>query len=173
MSEIDVDNCKITFYPSQVLAQKAAPVDKIDYTICRFAEKMKDIMVERQGVGLAAPQAGVSLRMFVISVDGSRENAKVYINPTIEPSGEIEQNEEGCLSVPEVYVKIRRNSQCKVTATDLDGNTFTEEGQGLLARALQHEYDHIEGTLIIDRMTPTAKIANRRKLKLLIEDQAQ
>jgi peptide deformylase len=167
---VDVDKCKLTKYPSNVLAKSAEPVDKIDDSIRALADKMKDLMVETKGVGFAAPQAGVGLRMFVISTDGTKENAKVYINPQIDPSGPLEVSEEGCLSLPGVAAKIRRYRYCKVTATGLDGKEFTEEGAGLLAKALQHEYDHLEGTMIKDRMSQVSRIAFRKHLKRLEEE---
>jgi peptide deformylase len=166
---IDIDKCRITHYPAEVLAGPAKPVEKIDDNIRQLAKKMTDIMLENKGIGLAAPQAGVPLRLFVISLDGTKENVKVYINPTVTPTGELAETEEGCLSVPGIFTKIKRYKKCKVTATDLDGNQFTEEGEGLYAKALQHEYDHIEGTTIVNRMGQVAKIAHRRQLKKLTE----
>ncbi len=160
----------MTFYPSQVLAESSKPVEKIDNEIRKLVERMIDLMIERKGVGFAAPQAGVPLRLFIISLDGTRENVKVFINPTVTTSGEIQTNEEGCLSVPSIYTKIRRYKNATVTATDLDGKEFTEQADGLYARALQHEYDHIEGTTIVNRMSQLAKIAHRKKLKNLIEE---
>ena len=168
---VDVKKCQMTYYPSQVLAEPSKPVEKIDDDIRKLIDRMIDIMIEKKGVGLAAPQAGVSLRLFIISLDGTRENVKVFINPTVTPSGEILTNEEGCLSVPGIYTKIRRYKNAAVTATGLDGKEFTEEADGLYARALQHEYDHIEGTTIVNRMGQVAKIAHRKKLKKLIEEQ--
>lgn len=167
--ELDIQKCKITHYPSKVLSSKAVDVDKIDEKIHKFAEKMIDIMVETNGIGLAAPQAGIGLRMFVISLDGSREQAKVYINPVIEPSGKLDESEEGCLSLPGISAKIKRYSKCKVKALDLHGNEFIEEAEGLLAKALQHENDHLEGTMIKDRMSTVAKIGIRGILKELKE----
>jgi peptide deformylase len=166
---IDFEKCRITRYPAKVLAQRAEPVEKIDDDVRRLVDKMIDIMLERKGVGLAAPQAGVPLRLFIISLDGSREKVKVFINPTVTPDGELGAIDEGCLSVPGIYTKIRRYKKCRVTATDLDGNEFTDEGEGLYARALQHEYDHIEGVTIVNRMTQVARIAHRKQLKKLEE----
>jgi peptide deformylase len=164
---VDVEKCRITHYPADVLAGRARPVEKINDNIRQLVQKMTDIMLENKGVGLAAPQAGVPLRLFIISLAGTREAVKVYINPDITPSGELDTIEEGCLSVPGVHIKIRRYKKCKVTATDLDGNEFTEEAEGLYARALQHEFDHIEGTTIVNRMGQVAKIAHRKQLKKL------
>lgn len=166
---IDLAKCKITRYPAKVLAGQAKPVKKIDDTIRRLADKMLDIMVEKKGIGLAAPQAGVPLKIFVISVDGKKENGRVYINPVIQPSGDIEVNEEGCLSLPGIWANVRRYTKCQVTAMDLDGNEFVDEGTGLYARALQHENDHLEGRLIVDRMSQVARIAIRGRLKELRE----
>lgn len=164
---IDVQKCRITHYPAEVLAGRAKPVEKIDDNIRQLVRKMTDIMLENKGVGLAAPQAGVPLRLFIISLSGTRENVRVYINPDIIPSGEFDTIEEGCLSVPGVRTKIRRYKKCTVTATNLEGEEFTEEAEGLYARALQHEFDHIEGTTIVNRMGQVAKIAHRKQLKKL------
>ena len=155
-------------YPAEVLAKPAQPVESIDDNIRQLVEKMTAIMLENKGVGLAAPQAGVPLRLFILSLEASRENVKVYINPTVTPTtDELGSIEEGCLSVPGIRTKIRRFKKCKVTATDLDGSEFTEEAEGLYARVLQHEYDHIEGMTIAGRMGSAAKIAHRRQLKAL------
>jgi len=168
---VDIKKCRMTYYPSQVLAATAKPVEKIDDDIRQLVDRMIGIMIEKKGVGLAAPQAGIPLRLFIISLNGTKENLKVFINPTVTTSGEIVANEEGCLSVPGVYTKIRRSKTAAVTATGLDGKEFTENADGLYARALQHEFDHIEGTTIVNRMTHVAKIAHRKKIKKLIEDQ--
>jgi peptide deformylase len=131
---------------------------------------MKDIMVENKGVGLAAPQVGVPLRVFIISLSGKKEDAGVYVNPTVTPTtNEFIEFEEGCLSVPGVYTKIKRYKTCVVTATDLDGKQFSEEGEDFYSRALQHEYDHIEGITIVNRMGQVARIAHRKQLQKLRE----
>ena len=179
---VDVEKCQLTYYPADVLVNRAQPVEKIDDNIRQLVQKMTDIMLENKGVGLAAPQAGVPLRLFIVSLDRTGKNVKVYINPTVTPipactcgvagtgakaGTSLDSIEEGCLSVPGVSTKIRRYKKCKVTATDLEGNEFTEEAQGLYARVLQHEYDHIEGMTIADRMGSAAKIVHRKQLKAL------
>lgn len=166
---IDIDKCKMTRFPAPVLRGKAAPVETIDDSIRKLVEKMTDLMIEHKGIGLAAPQAGVGLRLFIISLTGTRDNVRVYINPTVTGLGDLEEAEEGCLSVPGVWTRIRRHKRASVTATDLDGRPFSDEGEGLYARALQHEYDHIEGLVIVNRMSATARIAHRRELKKLLE----
>lgn len=166
---IDIDKCKMTRFPAPVLRGKAAPVETIDDSIRKLVEKMTDLMIEHKGIGFAAPQAGVGLRLFIISLTGTRDNVRVYINPTVTGLGDLEEAEEGCLSVPGVWTRIRRHKRASVTATDLDGRPFSDEGEGLYARALQHEYDHIEGLVIVNRMSATARIAHRRELKKLLE----
>jgi len=170
---IDIEKCRITHYPAGVLAKAASPVEKIDDNIRQLVEKMTDIMLKNKGVGLAAPQIGVPLRLFIISLDGTREAVRVYVNPTVTPTGELDSVDEGCLSVPGIFTKIRRYKKCKVTATDLDGNEFTKEADGLFASALQHESDHLNGLTIVSRMGQTAKIAHRKKLKKLREEHEQ
>ncbi len=172
---MDIEKCRITHYPADTLGRRAQPVEKIDDNIRQLVEKMTDIMLKNSGIGLAAPQVGVPLRFFIISLNGTKENVKVYINPTVTPipakaGTSFDSIDEGCLSVPGVYTKVRRYKKCKVTATDLDGNEFTEEAEGLLARALQHEYDHIEGTTIANRMGSAARIVHRKQLKKLREE---
>lgn len=170
---LDVDKCCITRFPAPVLGQPAKPVEKIDDNIRALADKMKDIMVEYKGVGLAGPQAGVGLRIFVASPDGTKENAKVYLNPVITPSGKLESIEEGCLSLPGLWGKIRRYTKCSIKAKGLDGKEFSEETEGLLARIFQHECDHLNGTIITDKFSAVAKIGARKKLKQLREEYEQ
>lgn len=169
----DYSKCTITRYPTPVLREKAKPIEDINDDVRVLAERMIDIMVETKGVGLAGPQAGVNLRIFVASVDGTRENAKVYINPTIKPEGKVVPFEEGCLSLPGIFGKVNRYARCAVTATDLDGHEFTEVGEGLQARIYQHEYDHLEGVMIKDRLGYAAKLRAKRRLKQMEEDYNQ
>jgi len=166
---MDTEKCQVTHYPAKVLAGPARPVDQIDESIRSLVDRMADILVEHKGIGVAAPQAGMPLRLFIISMDGTREHIKVFINPTVTPTGELDSREEGCLSVPGVYPNIQRYKTCEVTAMDLEGRTFTETAEGLYARCLQHEYDHIEGITIVNRMGQVARIAHRRQLKRLEE----
>jgi len=167
---VDVDKCCMTRFPADVLAVKADRVEEIGDDIVKLVDVMIDIMIENKGIGLAGPQAGVNLRLFIISLDGSREGVRVYINPEIEVSGEVESIEEGCLSLPGIFAKVKRHTICKVRATGLDGAEFTDIGEGLYARALQHEYDHLEGTLIKDKFGRLQMIAARKHLKKLLDE---
>lgn len=166
----DYSKCTITRYPTPVLMEPAKPVETINEDIRVLADRMIDIMVEMQGVGLAGPQAGVNLRIFVASPDGTRENARVYINPSIRVEGPIVSHEEGCLSLPGIWGKIKRYAKCTVTAQDAWGREFTEVGEDLVARIFQHEFDHLEGRMIKDRLSTAAKLRARHRLKELEEE---
>jgi peptide deformylase len=170
---IDIDKCDITHYPEKVLSTAAERVEQIDDDIRRLVKRMIEIMLKHKGIGLAAPQVGVPLKLFIISLEMKKENVKVFINPTVTPAGELDTMEEGCLSIPGVSTKIRRYKKCIVEATDLDGVEFTEDAAGLYARCLQHEYDHINGITIAERMGSAAKIVHRRQLKKLQQEHEQ
>jgi peptide deformylase len=164
---VNPEDCRLTRYPASVLSKAAEPIANIDENIREIADKMIDIMLENKGLGLAGPQAGMPLRIFVVSLDGTKENARVYINPTIVPDAQLEPMQEGCLSLPGIFAKVRRYRKCSVKATGLDGKEFTEQAEGLLARVFQHECDHLDGALIIDRIGEVAKIGLRGRLKEL------
>lgn len=119
------------------------------------------------GIGLAAPQAGLSIRLVVLDVTGEKNGERVFINPYIsEEKGETLE-EEGCLSFPDVMGKIIRSQYVKVIAYNLKGEKLEIEAEGLLGRAWQHEIDHLNGCLFIEKMTPASTIANQSKLKEL------
>ena len=166
----------MTAYPLRifgdpVLKQRARDVEDITGDLVPLVHGMYETMAIEEGVGLAAPQVGVPLRLFIVSLTGKREDVRAYVNPTVTPHGDLDEAEEGCLSVPGIWAKIRRYKKATVTATDLDGRQFTEDAEGLYARCLQHEYDHIEGTVIVNRMGEAARIAHRRQLKKLTDEQ--
>ncbi|MFH1615277.1 MAG: peptide deformylase [Planctomycetota bacterium] len=164
---MDLSQCRLTYYPSPVLAGRAKPVEQISDDIKQLVEKMKEMMLKNCGIGFAAPQIGIPLQIFVVSADVAQNSEQVYINPTVTGSGQLDVMEEGCLSVPGVQGKIRRYSKCTVTATNMEGKQFTEHAEGLLAKVLQHEYDHLQGMLIINKMSQLAKMTVRKRLKEL------
>lgn len=145
---------KILKYGDEILRKKSKEVSKVSKKIRILAENMIDTMYANNGVGLAAPQVGENIRMFVIDVSQDDEplNPIVFINPKIiKKSGAIKSN-EGCLSFPKAYVDVRRYKNIMVKALDLNGRPFVMEAKDgeLLARAIQHEYDHLDGILFID-----------------------
>lgn len=157
---------QILRYPHPVLAASAREVDAVDDDIRSLAARMIETMYEADGVGLAAPQVGHSIRLFVADPRDSPEpDPVVFINPTLELDGELELFEEGCLSIPDIRVTVRRPGAARISAIDLDGESFTLESDGFAARVWQHEFDHLEGRLIVDRMSPRDRLVHRRALK--------
>jgi peptide deformylase len=143
-------------YPDRVLKQKAMPVATIDRELQALIDDMIETMYAAPGVGLAAPQVGVSKRLAVIDVStkGSQMPLLVLINPVLsEREGSIEF-EEGCLSLPDFTSKVTRAARVVVSAVNREGKEIEIESEGLLAIALQHEMDHLDGTLLIDRVSP-------------------
>lgn len=133
-----------------ILRQKAQPVAEVNDEIKKLADDMFETMIEANGVGLAGPQVGKSLRLFVAMADDDVK--RVFINPQIiKTSEEVGDYEEGCLSIPQVYESITRPLKVTVQAINEKGRPFTLEADGLLARIIQHEYDHLDGILYIDR----------------------
>ncbi|MCR4900555.1 MAG: peptide deformylase [Treponema sp.] len=133
-----------------ILRQKAQPVPEVNDEIRQLAQDMFETMEAYDGVGLACPQIGKSLRMFVLTADDDIK--RVFINPQIiQTSSEMSDYDEGCLSIPQVYETITRPAKVTVQALNEKGRPFTLEADGLLARIIQHEYDHLDGILYIDR----------------------
>ncbi|MHC4416615.1 MAG: peptide deformylase [Planctomycetota bacterium] len=164
---IDVARLKILTYPAAPLREVARPVEEIDQTVRDVAARMIELTHEAEGVGLAAPQIGLPWRLFV-TVGADRGSERVYINPRLEElDGELTVREEGCLSLPGVNVDIRRPASATITALDLEGRAFTLREGELLGRVWQHECDHLDGVLIIDKMSPMDRIVTRKVLKEL------
>jgi len=145
----------IRTYGDPVLRQTAEPVEKIDAETIRLCERMVEEMIRADGVGLAAPQIGVSKRVIVLDVDGEFH---VLINPElVETSDETEAFTEGCLSVPGVHADVHRSARATIEGTALDGTPVRISGEGLLARAIQHEMDHLNGHLFVDHLSPVRR----------------
>lgn len=145
---------RITKLGEDILRQKAVPfeMEEINDDLRSFINEMFDTMNEANGVGLAGPQAGISKRIFVVVADD--EVRRVFINPQIiSTSSELSDYDEGCLSVPGVYETVQRPAKVSVQAYNENGKLFTLDADGLLARIIQHEYDHLEGMLFIDRVS--------------------
>ncbi|MCL2609672.1 MAG: peptide deformylase [Treponema sp.] len=154
---------------NEALKRKAAPVEDLKSNPAYWqetAEGMIGAMRAKKGIGLAGPQVGLLKRIFVVEIEG--EQPLVFINPSIvETSQETAKYEEGCLSVPGCWADVVRPREIKVQAWDLRGRSFTVRAEGLLARVIQHEYDHLEGTLFIDHISEVKrdKILGKFKLK--------
>jgi peptide deformylase len=175
---------EIVVYGDPVLRKKGKDIVEITDEIRAFAQDMIETMHEAHGVGLAAQQVGEAIQLTVIDVsdaenrpsrmwiDGEEVDPKehmplILINPQLELSRETEIGPEGCLSFPEITADISRAERAKVTALDLEGKPVSFEAEGLLSRAVQHETDHLNGILFIDRMSSASKVTLASKLKKL------
>jgi peptide deformylase len=167
----------IVKYPDNFLRQATAPVSAVDDDVKKLVADMVETMYSKNGAGLAAIQVGSNLRIFIVeaSVTGGDENDHpvVFINPTIEwLSDETEASDEGCLSFPGIYVPIKRSLRARVRATGLDGKEFVAEGEGLYARAMQHEHDHLINKLLIDYVGPLKRQMIKRKMEKMTDEEA-
>ena len=157
-------------FPEPRLRQRSTEVGDLDDDVRQLVADMSETMVAANGAGLAAIQVGAPLRLFIVDghVAGGAEDSppKVFINPElVEISQEAQTGDEGCLSFPDVFVPVKRGMRARIRALDLDGNAFEEEGEGLYARALQHETDHLNGRLLIDQVGPVKREIIKRKLR--------
>lgn len=159
----------IITYPDPILRRRAEEIEEINDAVREVVARMLETMYAGHGVGLAAPQVGISKRIVVFNPTGEAADERVLINPKLVEHRGAMEGEEGCLSFPEVYGMIRRSSHVKILAYDLDGNDLEVTATDFLARVLQHEVDHVDGTLFIDRMTAESRVRVREALKALEE----
>jgi peptide deformylase len=158
---------QITLYPSPVLRRAARPVEAFDEELEGIVAAMMARMYASKGVGLAAPQVGLRRRIMVLNATGGPEGERVLVNPTItDRFGGLTTMEEGCLSFPEIYAEVERPESCTVKAFAPSGEEFEETFDDFASRVVQHEYDHLEGVLLVDRMSP----ADKQKYKSALAD---
>jgi peptide deformylase len=158
----------IIHYPHPTLRHPSKPLRRVDAELRKIVEEMFDLMYEHEGVGLAANQVDLPYRLFIANPSGSRDEKEsefVFINPVLSAGRGQEEDDEGCLSIPGVHAPVTRCTTIKVDAYDLEGNEVALEAEDLMARILQHETDHLDGTLFIDRLGPTQLAAIRDKLE--------
>jgi peptide deformylase len=177
----------IVLFPDPVLRRPADPVGEVTDEVRRLAADMLETMYEASGVGLAAPQVGVSIQLAVVDVSHDEECVSylrvngepatladicpiTFVNPVIAPGKRKESETEGCLSFPDLRGEILRPAEVVATLRTLEGETLVIESDGLFARAIQHETDHLFGRLFIDRMTSARKFAIRRQLEEMRRD---
>ncbi len=178
---------EILQYGHPVLRQRCRPVTGVDATIQQLAADMLETMVAANGVGLAAPQVNEDIRLAVIDVSHdpkcvswlkvNGEDAElasimplIFINPELTFGQEKESSIEGCLSIRDIRAEVRRPLAVKATLPQLDGSVLVIETDGLLARALQHEIDHLNGVLFVDRLSAVTKVSMKNRLKRLLEE---
>ena len=160
---------EIRQYPDPVLRKKTLPVRMFDEALAGTAAEMVRAMRAAGGLGLAATQAGLTQRMAVIAPDDQPGHEAVIVNPEITRSEGWEESDEGCLSFPGIYIKVGRFTRVHLKYQDLQGRACEMDAENLLARAVQHELDHLDGRLLVDRMSQVQKMTHRRRLKELAD----
>src|SRR5688572_4195987 len=152
-------------YPDARLHQVARPVAQVNDTIRRLINDMAETMYAAPGVGLAATQVDAHVRVIVIDVSDTRDDLRVFVNPELIQASGISEREEGCLSVPDVYEKVQRAERVTVRALDANGAPFELEAEGLLAVCIQHEIDHLEGKVFVEKLSRLKQSRIRARLK--------
>ena len=151
-------------YGDPVLRRRAQAVREVTPELRRLAEDMSDTMYDEAGIGLAAPQVGESIRMMVVGDERGR-NPRALLNPVITEQGGSVTAEEGCLSIPGLFADVTRAEWVHVEAQDLDGTPVSIRVRGFHARVFQHEMDHLDGVLFIDRLDPVTRDRTKRRIK--------
>jgi peptide deformylase len=165
----------ILHYPDPRLREVGKKVERFDGALQALVDDMAETMYAAPGVGLAATQIGEAWQVFVVDVapEGEPSDFKVFVNPEILATGGTEKREEGCLSFPDARAEVERAEKVRVRAQDRHGKSFELEADGLLAIAIQHEYDHLQGVLMIDRLGPLKKRLLHRKMTKRAETSAE
>ncbi len=159
---------QIIQYPHPTLRHRSKPLRRVDADLRKLIDEMFELMYEHEGVGLAANQVDLPYRFFIANPEGNadaEESEGVFINPVLSAGRSLEEDEEGCLSIPGIRAPVTRNGKIKIQAYDLDGNEISGEVDGLMARIVQHETDHLDGTLFIDRLGPAQLLDIRDQLE--------
>jgi len=152
-------------FPDERLRKKAHPVEAVTPEITQLVDDMLETMYAAPGIGLAATQVNVQLRILVMDLSENKDEPLVLINPELVKKAGTEESEEGCLSVPGFYEKVTRAESVEVRGLNREGQPITLETNGLLAVCIQHEMDHLEGKLFVDYLSPLKRQLARRKVK--------
>ena len=155
----------IQHYPDPRLRRQAQPVSQVDATVRRLVADMAETMYQAPGIGLAAIQVDVALRVVVIDLSVARNALQVFVNPEILARDGVQVMEEGCLSVPGIYDEVERARHIRVRALDSEGQAFELEAEGLLATCIQHEIDHLDGKVFVDYLSRLKQNRIRKKLE--------
>ena len=170
---MDVSRLKIIRYPDPRLRTVSEPVEAFNADLSALAGRMFELMREAKGVGLAAAQVGVNVRMFVMNPTGEAGDDRVIVNPRLSEAAGSETDDEGCLSLPGITAAVERSREMTLRAQDLTGQHFEEVETGYVARIWQHETDHLDGILFTDRLGFVGKSAVRKKLKAMREEKVE
>ena len=154
-------------YPDPRLRTKAAPVEVVDDAVRGLVDDLLETMYAAPGIGLAASQVNVHKRVLVVDVSERRDEPRAFINPVIEFQDDVQEREEGCLSVPGFYETVQRANRIRVTALNGEGEPFTLDAEDLLAVCIQHECDHLDGKLFVDYISSLKRQRIKSKLRKL------
>ena len=172
---VDLHSLTLQVYPASILLERAQEVDPSDENVQAVARRMISLMFEHHGVGLAAPQVGLPWRLFVTrhpKDPDNEESGVAWMNPVLEVlDGTIDTDEEGCLSIPDVRGNIKRPIGIHISGHDVNGNPASTQSEEFIARIWQHENDHLDGVLIIDKMSAMDRLVNRRLIRDLERQQ--
>lgn len=155
----------ILHYPDPRLRIKASPVERVDDEVRVLIDDMLETMYDAPGIGLAAPQVNVGKRVIVLDVSKERDSPLALVNPEILAREDVEELEEGCLSVPGIYEKVERAARIRLRALDREGSPLEMEAEGLRAVCIQHEIDHLDGRLFVDYLTEMKRRRIRKKME--------
>jgi len=158
---------RIIKYPHPTLRHKSKPLRRVDAELKKIIHEMLDLMYADRGIGLAANQVDLPYRMFVMNLEAdpsAKDQEFVFINPVITNRRGTVENEEGCLSLPEIYAPVKRSEKVVLSAYTLAGEEVRCELSGMFARAVQHEYDHLDGVLFVDRLNESGELAVKEAL---------
>jgi peptide deformylase len=155
----------IIYLPDPRLRQVSKPVEVFDESLSKLIDDMFDTMYDARGVGLAAPQIGINIRLSVVDASHNKSQQLVLVNPEIISQEGEAQYSEGCLSVPGAYDKVRRAEKVRLRAYDRHGKMYEMDAEGVLAECFQHEIDHLNGKLFIDLLSPLKRALARKKLE--------
>lgn len=157
---------EVVKYPHPTLRHRSKPLQRVDGELVKIVEEMFDLMYSQSGVGLAANQVNLPYRLFVLNLEADPEQGEpfVFINPAISRRSGTVEAEEGCLSFPEIFVPVKRSQKVVISAYNLAGEEINYQLDGFFARAVQHEYDHLDGIMMIDRLSPTVLLSIKEPL---------
>lgn len=156
---------QILRYPDERLHKVAVPVTEVDDNIRRLVRDMAETMYAAPGIGLAATQVNVHQQVIVIDISEAKNDLKVFINPQLVASDGMQEYEEGCLSVPGIYEKVKRPEHATIQALDINGEPFTLQTDGLMAVCIQHEMDHLKGKVFVEYLSQLKQTRIKHKLK--------
>lgn len=163
----------VIYIPDPRLRAMSKPIEVFDDALQQLIDDMFETMYAVRGVGLAAPQIGINIRMSVVDCTSDKSQQLVLINPEIIESGELEAFQEGCLSVPGVYAEVKRARTVRMRAQDRHGNFYEMDAEGLLAECFQHEIDHLNGKVFIDYLSAIKRQLARKKVEKFVREKGK